>query len=316
MTKIASLPTLAAALLVCGLSTAPAAALANRTFVSGMGADSGSCGLTAPCRTFAFALSQTGAGGEIDVLDPADYGPVNITKSISIINDGAGVAAIGSSAENAITINAGASDSIHLRGLTIIGLGGLSSGIRFISGGYLAIENCVIRNFLNSGINISPTTSSSFSVSDTIVSNFGKFGIRIHPAGTAVVTGVLSKVTANNNAFSGIGVDGVETTGASLTVTIANSEACNNGNTGVLVTSESGHAAITVTLRNSIISNNISFGLISGANSVLQLAHSVVTGNGVGVGAPAGGIIQSTGDNDIDGNIFNNSSSLTRVALH
>jgi hypothetical protein len=71
MTKIASLPTIAAALLACGLSVAPAQAGPNRTFVSGKGTDSGTCAYAAPCRTFAFALTQTAAGGEIDVLDPA-----------------------------------------------------------------------------------------------------------------------------------------------------------------------------------------------------------------------------------------------------
>ncbi|MDQ6701827.1 MAG: hypothetical protein M3Z96_01330 [Pseudomonadota bacterium] len=70
MIKIASLPTIAGALLAFGLS-AVAAHAANRTFVSGKGTDSGACALAAPCRTFAFALTQTAAGGEIDVLDPA-----------------------------------------------------------------------------------------------------------------------------------------------------------------------------------------------------------------------------------------------------
>ena len=71
MIKTASLPTIAGALLAFGLSTAPAQAGPNRTWVSGHGTDSGACALAAPCRTFAFALTQTAAGGEIDVLDPA-----------------------------------------------------------------------------------------------------------------------------------------------------------------------------------------------------------------------------------------------------
>ena len=69
--KMTSLPAIAAALLACGLSAAPAQAGPNRTWVSGKGTDSGACALVTPCRTFAFALTQTAAGGEIDVLDPA-----------------------------------------------------------------------------------------------------------------------------------------------------------------------------------------------------------------------------------------------------
>jgi hypothetical protein len=155
MIKIASLPTIAGALLALGLSAAPAEAGPNRTWVSGTGTDSGACTRAAPCKTFAFALTQTAAGGEIDVLDPAGYGLVTITKAISIINDGVGAATIGTSSGNAITINAGATDSVHLRGLTLTGLGSGLSGIVFQAGGNLAIENCVIRNF-DLGIFIRP----------------------------------------------------------------------------------------------------------------------------------------------------------------
>jgi hypothetical protein len=59
----------------------PAWAQANRTFVSGHGADSNPCSLVAPCRSFTQALTQTNAGGEITILDPAGYGSVTINKS-------------------------------------------------------------------------------------------------------------------------------------------------------------------------------------------------------------------------------------------
>jgi hypothetical protein len=174
MIKIASLPAIAAALLALGFSAAPAQAGPNRTWVSGMGTDSGACTRAAPCKTFAFALTQTAAGGEIDVLDPGGYGAVTINHAISIVNDGVGVAAIGAgSGLNGVTINAGVSDSVHLRGLTIEGLLSGNDGIQFNSGGNLAIENCVIRGFINAGIAITPSTSSSFSVSNTIASDNG-----------------------------------------------------------------------------------------------------------------------------------------------
>jgi hypothetical protein len=175
MIKITSLPAIAGALLACGLAPAPAQAGPNRTFVSGTGIDSGACSRTAPCRTLAFALSVTTAGGEIDVLDPAGYGAVTIIHAISIVNDGAGTAGITASSGNAITINAGTSDSVHLRGLTIEGISGATNGILFNSGGNLEIENCVVRGFVSgAGIFISPSTSSSFSVSNTIASNNGE----------------------------------------------------------------------------------------------------------------------------------------------
>jgi hypothetical protein len=318
MTKIKSLlQAIAGALLACGLSTAPAQAGPNRTFVSGTGTDSGTCTRAAPCLTFAFALTQTNAGGEIDVLDPADYGPVIIGKAVSIVNDGVGVASIGVSSGNAIIINVGPNDSVHLSGLTIDGFGvGVNSaqnGILFNKGGNLAIENCVVRGFFIAGINIEPRTNtpSSVSVSNTIASNNGR-GIIFVPIGSAAVKGVLSNVKTNNN-FNGILVNGETTTGPSLNVTIVDSESSNNGFFGVRAVSASGNAPTAVMLRNSVAINN-GFGLVSDNNAILRVVHSVVTGNAAGVAVgPTGGMLDSYGDNDIDGNTTNNTGALTEI---
>ena len=286
MIKITTLPAIATALLAFGLAAAPAQAGPNRTFVSGTGTDSGACTRAAPCRTFAFALTQTNAGGEIDVLDPAGYGTVTITKAISIVNDGVGTASIhAGSGLTGVTINAAPNDSVHLRGLTIYGIGsGIgsgSNGILFNSGGNLAIENCDIRNFVSAGINISSSTSSSFSVSNTIASNNLSIGINVRPTGSAAVTGVLSKVTANNNS-DGISVEGDSTTGA-VNVTIVDSEASNNPGDGVGVGSgDPPHPATNVMVRNFVASYNGN-GLVTRANCNLWVAHSVVTGNGKGL---------------------------------
>ncbi len=308
MTKFISLQAIAGALLACGLSTAPAAALANRTFVSGKGTDAGACTRALPCKTFAFALSQTNAGGEIDVLDPASYGPMLITNAISVVNDGVGVAAIETGSGNGITINAGPNDSVHLRGLTIEGLGSGSDGIAFGSGGSLEIENCVIRNFGNSGIDIAPITSSSFSVSNTIASNNRAAGIVVGPAGSAAAAGVVSKVTANNNNLQGISVGGTLTTAAFFNVTIVDSEFSSNSNVGIGVNSADGAASTAVMVRNSVASNN-GTGLFA-QHAILRVGHSVITGNGFGVGMALGGTIISYGDNDIDGNTNDNTGIL------
>jgi hypothetical protein len=285
---IPSLPTFAGALLAFGLSAAPAQAGPNRTWVSGKGTDSGTCALTAPCRTFAFAIGQTNAGGEIDVLDPAGYGTVTINEAISIVNDGVGTASItAGSGGNAITINAGASD-VHLRGLTIEGLDTGTNGIFYSGGTYggnFAIENCVIRDF-------------------------GGAGIFIQPTGSGVISGVLSKAITNNSGV-GIVVNGTLTTGASLNVTIVDSEASNNG-IGINVAS----ANTAVTVRNVVASNNGNIGLLAQTNAILRLAQSVVTGNGIGVQAQTGGTLFSYGDNDIDGNTNNNLGVLTTIPTH
>src|ERR1700682_4953716 len=98
------------------LLAVPANAQATRTWVSGVGDDANPCSRTAPCKTFAGAISKTQAGGEINVLDPGGFGGVTITKSITISSEGfeAGVLVSGT---NAIIVNAGANDVIILRGL-------------------------------------------------------------------------------------------------------------------------------------------------------------------------------------------------------
>lgn len=87
----------------------------GKTWVSSTGTDSGSCQLSAPCKTFAYAISETIAGGEIDVKDSGAYGPFTITKSITIVADGV-VASVGGSG---IVIDPGPISPVVLRGLTI-----------------------------------------------------------------------------------------------------------------------------------------------------------------------------------------------------
>src|SRR3954468_20292992 len=106
------------ALLACTLLAlaipSTAHAQATRTWVSGVGDDANPCSRTAPCKTFAGAISKTAAKGEINVLDPGGFGGVTITKSITISSEGfeAGVLVSGT---NAIIVNAAATDVVVLR---------------------------------------------------------------------------------------------------------------------------------------------------------------------------------------------------------
>ena len=113
---------LAIGLFVPLLASAPAHAQATRTWVSGVGDDANPCSRTAPCKTFAGAISKTAPAGEINVLDPGGFGAVTITKSITIRADHveAGVLVSGT---NGIIVNAGATDTVVLEGLDIEGLG-------------------------------------------------------------------------------------------------------------------------------------------------------------------------------------------------
>src|SRR5712672_580571 len=147
-------------LLVICLWSSAAQAQATRTWVSGVGDDANPCSRTAPCKTFAGAISKTAAGGEIDALDPAGYGAVTIAKAITLDGGGGQVASVLVSGTNGIVISAGASDTITLRNLRLIGLGTGLDGIRYLAGAALSIENCDVFSF-TTGINIVPSANTN-----------------------------------------------------------------------------------------------------------------------------------------------------------
>jgi hypothetical protein len=161
---------------------APAAAQATRTWVSGVGNDIDDCSRTAPCKTFAGAITKTQAGGEISVLDPGGYGAVTITKSMTI--DGSGThASILAAGVNGIIVNAPPTARVTIRNLSINGVRDYSmpgiNGIRFIAGGELHVENTVIENFNQVGI--SAEGPGNLHVADTVIRNVLGAGIRTTP---------------------------------------------------------------------------------------------------------------------------------------
>ena len=164
--------------LVMGASLATAQA--SRTWVSGVGDDANPCSRTAPCKTFAGAISKTAAGGEIDALDPAGYGAVTITKAITIDGGGGQVASVLVAGTNGIVVQAGPSDVVILRNLRINGIGSGINGIRFLSGKDLNVENCMIFGFTNNGVDIALNqgTQATAHVLNSIIKNNGGVGIR------------------------------------------------------------------------------------------------------------------------------------------
>src|ERR1700686_3002300 len=134
------------------LASAPAMAQATRTWVSGVGDDVNPCSRTAPCQTFAGAISKTAAGGEIDCLDPGDFGPVTIAQSVTIDCGAGQVGGIGlTSSGDAVNITA-TSGTVVLRNLTLNGFSSGNYGIAAaVFNGTLIVQNCKIHGFLNAG---------------------------------------------------------------------------------------------------------------------------------------------------------------------
>jgi hypothetical protein len=161
MRKVANFGTIAVlTIALTALVSGSAIAQNGRSFVSGTGSDTNNCSRTAACRTFAYAITQTNAGGEITVLDSAGYGPLTIDKSVTITNPGgveAGITAATPS-QTALAIVPTSAFVITLRGLTVEGGGTGLNGIVLGSGapGTLNIIDCVVKDFANLGIAITP----------------------------------------------------------------------------------------------------------------------------------------------------------------
>ena len=179
MRRIASQLT-SLAFILC-LHAAPAAAQATRTWVSGVGDDANPCSRTAPCKTFAGAISKTATGGEINVLDPGGFGAVTITKSISIISTiQAGVLVSGT---NGIIVNAPDGSTVLLEGLDIEGLGTGLNGVQIIGGGRTMIRKCTIRNFSQSGVNLVGSAARAFVTDSLLLHN--NIGVNVTTPGYA-----------------------------------------------------------------------------------------------------------------------------------
>src|SRR5262244_1497051 len=170
---------LLACLAIVLLGTTLMSAQATRTWVSGVGDDANPCSRTAPCKTWAGAISKTAPGGEIDALDPGGYGAVTITKSITLDGGGGQVASVLVSGTNGIVVQAGSSDVVILRNLRINGISSGFNGVRFLSGKDLNVENCFIFGFTQNGIDIAlnQNTQASAHIINTVLKNNGGVGI-------------------------------------------------------------------------------------------------------------------------------------------
>jgi parallel beta helix pectate lyase-like protein len=235
-----------------------------RVFVSGLGNDANPGSITSPKRSFASALTVTDAGGEIIVLDSAGYGPVTINKSVSIISPTGVYAGVTATSGDGITVNAGTGDVVTLRGLTLNGVGG-GSGINFIAGDRLHVENCVVNGF-SFGIIVDGggVASAQLFVKDTTCRENAQ-GINIFAG-----NGTLDHVRLEGNTNVGLIVSN-----SGVSASIANSVVSGN-NTGIDVVS-----AAQVNVESCVVANNRSYGVFVGA--VCRISNLTVTDNGTGI---------------------------------
>jgi len=223
-----SIAMLCCSIVAMTLAVAPANAQATRTWVSGVGDDANPCSRTAPCKTFAGAISKTAPNGEINVLDPGGFGGVTITKSITISSEGfeAGVLVSGT---NGIGINAGAADQVRLIGLDIEGLGTGLDGVKVFAAGSVFIIKCRIHHFTGSGVNMNSTVANSrVVIKDTEITQ-NSTGVTVGGNGVANVA-LLTNAFVDTNTTAGLTVNGAGNVAALEHTFLANTSTNNNLN--------------------------------------------------------------------------------------
>ena len=285
-------------------------AQAPRTWVSGVGDDINPCSRTAPCKTFAGAISKTAKDGEIDCLDPGGFGAVTLNKSVYINGThGAGFGGILSSSTTAIIINiVDVNDirkAVRIRSLDINGQSTGTNGITILGANNVWIEDTVIDGTTGNGsttgigVRVSTSASCTVNISDTVIHK-NVTGLRVTTtSGFAVANvrncnfeGNTTGVEASTNGFVSIKDsriasntgDGVKASGSGATINIAESIVAHNNGTGL--NASIGGATIRA-ISNQIVNNGTAYGL---TGSVKTDGQNKVDGNGLN-NAPNGGLI-------------------------
>jgi hypothetical protein len=294
MHKKSKLLAMAATTLALFAVSAPAHAQATRTWVSGVGNDANPCSRTAPCKTFAGAISKTFINGEIDCLDPGGYGAVTVTKSITIDCTGT-FGSILASGTTGVVINiaVNANDpfrTVRLRGLSINGSGASGTvgtrtgvrGVRILDAAVVEIEDTVITDFVTAGIADARTsTGGKLSIRNSVIRDVTGSGIAVAGANPNNVS--IENVHSINNGFGVAAATGNR-------VSIARSVFSGNTAAGV-----EGDVGSQVGLENALVSGNAT-GLQS--NGTMSFSNSSIYFNTTGIS----GATTSFGNNRIFGN--------------
>jgi hypothetical protein len=278
-------------------------ALADQVFVSARsGNDTNKCGnILTPCQTFAGAVVQLTPGGEATVLDSGDYGPVTIMQALTIEAPAGVTAFVHPRFGDAITVNAGSSDTVTLRGLVLLNFGS-NNGIKVNSVGTLNVENCFITGFQNTGIqmlspgrlNVKGTDIKASGGAISIQNHSGLVQASIdhcHLDGNSVgylaattspggSTATATHTTANNNSSEGW-VCGLGLSSGRDVLNLEFCEGSENVNNGL--TSVSSNAQSAALYSNCVFTNNGAFGVKQlQSGSVKTRGNNTITGNASG----------------------------------
>jgi hypothetical protein len=259
-------------------------AQASRTWVSGVGDDVNPCSRTAPCKTFAGAISKTANPGEISVLDPGGFGAVSIVNRTITITGEATLGSVLVVGGNGINVSVGPNDVVILRHLEINGDGASSSAVNFTAGGSLIIEDSNFYGFTGNTVNVNLSGGGNLKMKNTTIQGGGQ-GVGVKTA-AGVVNVALDNVDirGTNNAIHAV----------SGFTNITNSLLTQNTGIGVLADLTS-----TITIERSSISNNgVALQVQPGAT--IRMTNNGIYDNGTTL-VCNGGQMLSRGDNRVDG---------------
>jgi len=219
-----------------------ALAFAQRTFVASGGSDAFPCSLAQPCRSFSVAIANTNANGEIVVLDSAGYGPVTITKSVTIGAPLGVYAGITVFSGDGVTVD-GSGIAVTLRGLSINGQGG-DVGVNFLQGAALTVENCEVVNMMLAGIGANATSSQTV-VDHSVLRHDGFAGVNV--SGSGPIRATISNSTLADNVNAVV----VASFGGGVSANVTRSTITGNA-IGVQVQAGAGQSASVLSDGNSI----------------------------------------------------------------
>jgi hypothetical protein len=277
-------------------------AQATRTWVSGVGDDVNPCSRTAPCKTYAGAISRTAKDGEISTLDPGGFGTVTITKSITINggNGGQGYGSILSAlAPQGVLINitdaADVRKSVKLDWLNINGASTGTDGIRMLAGNTLHVSNTLIDGMVGDGIDINFAaahgTASTVFVENTIIRNC---------AGNGIVTDAFAAADKINATFTNVRVSkcniGINFTNGTLGI-ISDSVVAHSTSHGLQVAEPTSGSNMNIV--GTVIFKNATGVNVVGASRA-RIASCKIFQNTTSL-AP-GNLVDSGGNNSIAGN--------------
>jgi hypothetical protein len=277
-------------------------AQASRTWVSGVGNDANPCSRTAPCKTFAGAISKTAENGEIDVLDPGGYGVLTITKAITINGQSTlgSVLAVGTNGINVNVTTNPATAVVYIHDIQFNGINSGIHGINYTAGSTLVVDNCHIYGFTGDGIHVSGTGGLRLKVSDTQIE---------HNAGSSLSldTSAGQVLTMINRCYLQDGASGIEAKN-NIRAGVANTIISHMSDSGIKTTGTDSIINaddLFVTFCNTGLKSNN-----AGTPSHIRLSDSIVTQNVTGLDHTAG-TIDSVQGNSVFGNFTDGTFSTT-----